>query len=261
MVYQRSSNMGTYRLKKHAIKEFWKWVSSWAVSISKPSDFGYEDKGFELPRLDIIQETVKFDPRKNAEDGMLFRIPEMNATAFHKEKRLTAPARAARAAEIAAHFEGESVMIWCDTNYEADELKKVIQAVEVRGSDKPEKKEQVAIDFCDGKIKTLISKPSLFGFGLNFQHCHIVIFCGLNYSYESFYQATRRFWRFGQKNPVKVYVVLGNSGTKYHQYHKPERAKFRGIEIEHAKGHEGISGNYNRERIHHGISKRNGGRR
>ena len=207
-----TSNMGTYRLKQHCIKDFWKWVSSWAVSLSKPSDFGYNDEGFILPDLNILEHTISVDPTINAKEGMLFRIPDMNATAFHKEKRLTAPARAEMVAKIRSERPNDCFMVWCDTNYEADELKKVLpNAIEARGSDKPERKEQVAIDFIDGKIETLISKPKIFGFGLNFQHCHNVIFCGLNYSYESFYQASRRFWRFGQTKPVNIHTVLGDT--------------------------------------------------
>lgn len=206
-----SNQMGRYRLKKHATRDFWKWVSSWAVSISKPSDIGYDDDGFILPPLNIEERIVKVDPTLNAMDGMLFRIPDLNATAYHKEKRLTAKDRAVEVATI-VNSSDEPYMVWCDTNYEADELKKVLPgATEVRGNDSPSKKEQAAIDFIDGKIRVLISKPSIFGFGLNFQHCRNVVFCGLSYSYESFYQATRRFWRFGQDKEVNVYIVLGDT--------------------------------------------------
>lgn len=103
--------------------------------------------------------------------------------------------------------------MWCGLNDEADELKKLFgsEAVEVRGNDKSEKKEKAAIDFVNGKVKILISKPSIFGYGLNFQNCHNTVFCGMDYSFENYYQAVRRFYRFGQKDKVKVYRVLGDT--------------------------------------------------
>ena len=122
----------------------------------------------------------------------------MSATSYHAEKRLTAVDRAKKTALIASES-NDQYLVWCDTNYEADELKKLIpDAVEVRGSDKNEFKEQSAKDFKSGKIRVLISKPKMFGYGLNFQNCHNIIFCGLSFSYESFYQALKRVLRFGQ---------------------------------------------------------------
>lgn len=204
-------NMGKYRLKNHAVNDFWNWVSSWAVSISKPSDLGYEDGGFILPPLNIIQEVIDVDLTESAGDR-LFRVPDMNATAFHREKRLTTEDRAKRTAEIVASEPGKQFLVWCDTNYESEALKKLIpEATEIQGSDKPDRKEKAALDFIGGEVRVLISKPSIFGFGLNFQHCHKVVFCGLNYSFESFYQAVRRLWRFGQVNPVDCHVVIGET--------------------------------------------------
>jgi hypothetical protein len=202
--------MGTYRLKNHAVKDFWTWVSSWAVSVDKPSDFGYEDGGFILPKLNIIEHVVPVDFYKSAGDK-LFRIPALSATDYHKEKRLTAEDRAVKAKEIVDGLDG-IVCIWCETNYEADALKTLMpDAVEIRGDDSIDRKEQVALDFAAGKISCLISKPSIFGFGLNFQACHNVVFCGMSYSFEAFYQATRRFWRFGQTKPVDVHIVIGET--------------------------------------------------
>jgi DNA modification methylase len=203
-------NMGTYRLKHHAVKDFWKWVSTWAISCSKPSDLGYADNGFILPDLQVLKHMVTVDISQNT-DGALFRMPDLNATGYHKEKRQTAPDRARVCAEI-VNSTDEIYCVWCETNCEADELRKQLpEAIEVRGDDSVERKEQVSRDFADGKIRVLISKPSIFGFGMNFQVCHNVIFCGLSYSYESYYQATRRFWRFGQKHPVNVYIVIGDT--------------------------------------------------
>ena len=222
-----ANEMGSYRLKKHAVKDFWKWVSSWAVSLSKPSDIGdFDDSRFILPPLNIVEKIIKVDPIAGREEGNLFRMPSMNATSFHKEKRLTADDRAKLASEIALSTAGP-VMVWCDTNYEADALKKYLPGImEIRGNDKNEKKESGAMAFISGDERVLISKPSIFGFGLNFQHCNTVIFCGINYSYESFYQATRRFWRFGQINPVDVYVILGDTEKNILNIIKEKEAKF-----------------------------------
>lgn len=207
-----TSQSGNYVLKGHAVKSFWEWVSTWAVCINKPSDIGYSDEGYILPKLN--EQTIIVDINELSdnilEDG-LFRKIETNATAFHKEKRYTAEKRAIKCAEIVSKS-NEQFVIWCTTDYEADLLKKYIpEAVEIRGSHKPEYKEESAMSFIDGDIRILISKPKIFGYGLNFQNCHNTIFCGIDYSYESYYQAVRRFWRFGQKKSVNAYVVIGST--------------------------------------------------
>lgn len=201
---------GKYRLKRHAEKSFWQWVSSWAVSLSKPSDLGYGDDGFDLPQLTIERHVVDTEPGEESQ-GMLFRIPNLNATGYHREKRISAPARAARCAELALQASGPCV-IWCETNYEADAIRAILgdRCVEVRGNDKSDHKERTALDFADGKIPILLSKVSIFGYGMNFQSCHDIIFCGMSYSWESFYQAVRRCWRFGQTHEVNVNVVIGD---------------------------------------------------
>lgn len=205
-------NMGKYRLKNYAVKPFWEWVSTWAVSLSKPSDIGYPDDGFILPKLNVIEEIIPVNEIEfNFDIGCFLRDISLNATSLHAEKRKTAEDRAKRTMEIAGSID-DQVLVWCDTNYEADLLKKYIpKAIEIRGSDSPNKKEKAAIDFVDGNIQVLISKPSIFGFGLNFQNCNNTIFCGLSYSYESYYQAIRRLWRFGQTKEVNAHIVLGNT--------------------------------------------------
>ena len=205
-----STHSGNYRLKRHAVKDFWQWVSTWAICISKPSDIGFSDDGYNLPPLNEIDAIIPVDTT-NIENGSLFRDIDMSATGFHNEKRRTAEDRAKKCEEI-VNSKNEQYVIWCNTDYEADYLKKYIpKAVEVRGSNKAEYKEQAAIDFIEGKIRILISKPKIFGYGLNFQNCHNCVFCGLDYSYENYYQAVRRFWRFGQKNQVNIYRVLGET--------------------------------------------------
>lgn len=207
------SKMGTYRLKKHAEESFWDWVATWAVCFQKPSDLDprYSDEGYDLPALqekDIVLKINEIDD--NLSNGFLRDI-QTSATGFHREKKYTLKERCAACREIAESSD-EQYLIWCFTNDEADELKKIMPwATEVRGSDSRDRKEQAAIDFASGKTRVLISKSSIFGYGLNFQNCHKAIFCGMDYSYEGYYQAVRRLYRFGQREDVTIYRVLGST--------------------------------------------------
>lgn len=199
-------NFGTYRLKGHAKQDFWKWVSTWAACVSKPSDIGFPDDGYDLPRLNMQIITVEVDETEAAGDE-LFRNPSMNATTIHKEMRLTCRDRVAKAAEI-ANNSNEEFVIWCNTNYEADELILSIKdGLEVRGNDKPEHKETKLNKFSAGEARVLITKPSIAGYGMNWQHCRNHIFVGLSYSFEDFYQAMRRGYRFGQQREFNCYVI------------------------------------------------------
>ncbi len=211
------TNMGRYRLKKPAVRPFWDWVASWARCVSKPSDLGFSDDGFEMPALNLHRQLVTADrgvdtgEEKNGQIR-LFRTPDMSATSIHKEKRLTSEARAAKLAEIVAAEPNEPWVIWVETDYDADAVRAVIpEAVEVRGSMPIEKKEERLQAFARGEIRILLSKPSICGFGLNWQHCARMAFMGLSFSYESFYQAVRRCWRFRQKRAVDVHVVCADT--------------------------------------------------
>lgn len=206
-----TSSFGTYRLKGHAVESFWDWVSSWAVMIGKPSDMGHPDDGYRMPALDVRREIVDVDVSADRGES-LFRMPGMSATKVHEEKRRTVVERAKRVADLVAAEPNESWIVWCDTDYEADALTNAIPgAVEVRGSHKVEFKERAALDFADGKIRVLVSKPKIFGWGMNWQHCARVAFVGATYSYESFYQAVRRSWRFGQTRDVHAHVVVATT--------------------------------------------------
>ncbi len=207
-----TSTFGTYRLKGHGIVPFWDWVASWAVCLGKPSDMGYSDEGYNLPTLRHIPHTIDVDVTSDAA-GELFRTPDMSATGLHKEKRRTAEARAREVARLVAAEPDEQWLIWCETDYEADALVEVLPAgaVEIRGSHRREVKEQAALDFVDGAIRILVSKSSIFGYGLNFQRCARIAFVGTSYSYEAFYQAVRRCWRFGQRRPVDAHVVMAST--------------------------------------------------
>jgi len=206
-----TSSFGVYRLKGHAVEAFWDWVHSWAVCIGMPSDMGHDDAGYVLPELHLERHVVDADTTQDT-GGLLFRVPEMSATSVHREKRLTVAARAAEVARLVAAEPTEQWVVWCETDYEADALtSRIADAVEVRGSDRADAKERAALDFEEGRIRVLVTKASIFGFGLNWQHCARVAFVGATFSYETFYQAIRRSWRFGQSRPVDVHVVMAQT--------------------------------------------------
>lgn len=203
-------NFGKYRLKGHAEASFWEWVASWAVSLRRPSDIGYSDAAYNLPPLHMHQVDVGVDLSQDAGEA-LFRMPAMNATGLHREMRLTAPERAAATAAL-VNGSVEHWVVWCNTNYEADELTALIpDAIEIRGSETLAEKERKLTLFTTGDARVVITKPSIAGFGLNWQHCHNAVFVGLSYSYEQLYQAVRRIYRFGQTQPVQVYLVVAET--------------------------------------------------
>lgn len=203
-----TTSMGTYKLKGHAERDFWQWVSSWAVSLRRPSDLGdYSDEGYILPALHVETVTVAVDIVEGRGDS-LFREPTLSATEMHRELKRTAPARAKAVAEIVARESSEQWLIWCNTNEEADALcASIPDAIEVRGSDSRETKESRSTAFARGELRVLVSKPTIFGMGMNFQSCARVAFVGLSYSFEQFYQALCRTHRFGQTREVHAYVV------------------------------------------------------
>ena len=196
-----------WRLKGHAESEFWKWMSSWAVMLRSPSDLGYDGSKHVLPTLHQIQHTVKAAYAPNMDTGMLFPMEAQGLGERLKARRATITERVAKAAEI-ANSSKECFVVWCNLNDESSQLVAAIDgAVEIVGSQSEEKKLQILHDFAKGNIRVLVSKPSLTGFGLNWQHCHNTVFVGLNDSFEQIYQAVRRFWRFGQKNEVYAHFI------------------------------------------------------
>lgn len=203
---------GSWRLKGHATKDFWKWVCSWSLNIDKPSDLGFSDIGYILPPFREHEEIVDINIIDDQFQNGFFRDIQMSATSFYKEKKNTIHDRALKVKEIIERNPKEQYLIWVDMNEEAEELKKVISnAIEVRGSDSNKHKEEASEKFKTGEIQILISKPKIFGYGMNFQNCYNVIFCGLTYSYENYYQALRRLYRFGQTHEVNSYIVLGST--------------------------------------------------
>jgi superfamily II DNA or RNA helicase len=206
------SAMGVFRLKGHARLHFWDWVATWSRCIGKPSDIGpYDDTAYNLPELVKTPHMVSVDITTDRGDGHLFRKVALSATDIHREKRRSAPLRAAKVAELVMAESDEPWLIWCETNYEADALAAVLPtAIEVRGNTRTELKESRLLGFGDAG-GYLVTKPKIAGFGLNWQHCARVAFVGGSYSYEAFYQAVRRCWRFGQKRPVHVHIVMGKT--------------------------------------------------
>jgi DNA modification methylase len=204
-------NTGDWRLKKHAEKEFWAWLASWAACISKPSDIGFDDTGYDLPPLNLQTITVEVDHSKGAAEGELFRHATLSATTMHSDMRLTVNNRVERLADL-VNSSDESWLVWCNTNEESEMLARhIVGATEIQGSHTAKRKEQAADDFVSGKIRVLISKSGIFGYGMNFQNCCHVAFVGLSYSFEDFYQALRRSYRFGQTREVHAYIIQAST--------------------------------------------------
>lgn len=207
-----SDTVAPWRLKGHAVDDFWRWVCTWSRCVSKPSDMGdYDDTAYDLPPLKIEQHIVAVDITNDDGSGLLFRIPELSATSIHQEKRRTLPERIAKAKSLVEGFGDQPVIIWCETNYEQDAICAALPGVlDVRGSMKPEHKADALLQFSDdGGL--IVTKPSIAGMGMNWQHCANMVFVGASYSYESFYQAVRRAWRFGQDKPVTAHVIMAST--------------------------------------------------
>jgi hypothetical protein len=199
-----------WRLKGHAAADFWGFVASWSRCATLPSDLGGDDTGYILHPIDERSHIVEADRMQNVKQGVLFRIPEMSATSFHEEKKLTLRQRCDLAAELATH--DKPVTVWCETNEESAYLTKAIDgAIEVRGDQDPDEKERRLLGFADGQYRAIVCKPKLAGFGVNWQHCAHAVFASISFSYEQHYQAKRRSHRFGQSQRVRNDVVMSDT--------------------------------------------------
>jgi len=208
-----TSTFGTYRLKGHAIENFWDWVSSWAAMCAVPSDVSpeYSDDGYVLPPLETLTYVVDVDVKADRGEN-LFRIPELSATSVHAERRRTAQARALCLAQVIRSDRAEPWIVWTETDYEADALTAALAGEDVRelrGGDSPARKEETLEAFSTGALRVLVTKPKIAGFGLNWQHCARVAFASATFSFESYYQAIRRCWRFGQTRSVQTHIAMG----------------------------------------------------
>lgn len=194
-----SGETSKWRLKGHAEDIFWEWMSSWAVVIDNPNNLGYELAGFDLPKLNIHQIIVDGDEVINEKQTLTQR---------RQARKDSLNLRCQAAADLVNNSD-EQWLVWCDLNAESEELHTVINdSFEIKGSDKQQYKIDTMIDFSNDEIKCLITKPKIAGFGMNWQQCHNMIFVGLSDSYEAYYQAVRRCWRFGQENEVNVYIII-----------------------------------------------------
>ena len=195
-----------WRLKGHARGAFWRWVSTWGAMIRKPSDLGYEDGGYELPPLVVDRHILPADPETTKAAGLLFAEPARTLTERRTARRAGLPERVRQCAER-VNADAERWVVWCDLNDESDELRKaILGSVEIRGNLDVDEKERRLAEFSAGRVRVLISKAKMTGFGLNWQHASHMAFVGVTDSWEAYYQAVRRMYRFGQKLPVYVHI-------------------------------------------------------
>jgi hypothetical protein len=198
-----------WRFKGHAEQAFWRWVSSWARAIRKPSDYGYSDADFELPKLTENEHIIE---ARTIKEGLLFNLTALTLDEQREERRRTLPERCEKVTELVEH--SDQALVWCHLNAEGDRLKSSIDgAVQVSGSDSDDQKEERLLAFARGEIRVLVTKPKIGAWGLNLQKCaHITFFP--SHSYEQYYQGVRRCWRFGQKRPVTVDIVASEGETR-----------------------------------------------
>ncbi len=211
----------TFVLRKHAERDFWRWVCSWARACRKPSDLGYDDGPFILPPLITREHSVSME---RPAPGLLFALPAVTMSEQRDEERRTVTERCEMAAKLAAG--DDPAVCWCFRNDEGNLLEELIDGcVQVSGSDDDDEKEEKLQAFAAGQVRVMVTKPKIAGFGLNWQHCARQVFFP-SHSFESYYQAVRRCWRFGQKRPVTVDVVTteGTSGVMANLKRKSEAA-------------------------------------
>lgn len=202
-----------WRLKGHAAGPMYRWMTSWAVALRRPSDIGHTDEGYDLPPLAIRQHVAHADIE--APEGQLFRADIGGISGRAKVRRQTLAERVAATVDIVTAEPGEPWLIWAGLNDEADALAAALPgAVNVSGSWTAEDKAAALLGFADGDFRVLITKPSIASQGMNFQHCARMAFVGIGDSWEQYYQAIRRCWRYGQHRPVDVHVVVSQLETQ-----------------------------------------------
>lgn len=205
---ERSGSDG-WRLKGHAKEKFWQWMAQWAVYLRRPSDMGFDDGSFQLPALRVRDEVVTVDVKP---DGMLFAGLTDGIKGRAATRKLTIEDRVSRAVDV-INKSNEQWLVWCQLNDEGRMMHKALngQSVLIEGATSDEQKVENEHKWRNGQARVLISKPSMFGFGLNWQHCHNVLYLGMNDSFEQYYQSVRRCWRFGQKSDVNVVIVTSDA--------------------------------------------------
>ena len=198
-----------WRMKKHSEQSFWRWICSWARAIRKPSDLGFDDGEFKLPKL-IVNQTIVENPKPKTTKGFIKTLYlAKTLEEQRKERRDTIEVRCEKVCELVSG--NKPNIVWCHLNPEGDLLENIIPgAVQVQGSDSDEQKEERFLAFADGQIDTLVTKPKIASFGMNWQHCSRMTFFP-SHSFEQYYQSVRRCWRYGQINDVKVDIVTTKS--------------------------------------------------
>jgi hypothetical protein len=195
-----------WRMKGHAREPMFRWMASWAVALRRPSDIGGDDDGYDLPGLDIEAHRLPVD---EVPEGQLFAVDLGGVGGRAKVRKQTMSARCEKAAELINAEPDEPWVVWCGLNDEARDIARLVPgAVNVEGSWSPEAKADAFLRFADGGIRVMVTKPSIAAFGLNWQHCARMVFVGLSDSYESYYQAIRRCYRYGQTRPVRAHIVV-----------------------------------------------------
>lgn len=221
-----------WRLKGHAVETFYKWVGSWAIMLSKPSDIGFDADGYELPPLNFIEDVITTPKRNN---GQLFNDVAISATNFNSELKITLIPRLEAAAKI-INESSESFIVWVKQNAEGETIRKLIpDAVEVKGNDNPADKADKLLGFGNNEFRVLCTKTKIAQFGLNYQNCHNQVFASLDFSFEGLYQAIRRSYRFGQKNEVNIYIITTDTMTNVIQAIKEKETKFKKMQSELSK--------------------------
>lgn len=227
-----------WRLKGHAREQFWRWVVSWGALIRKPSDLGFDDSAYALPRMHVHEHTVNTEMATN---GMLFALEAQSLTERRDARRSSLNDRVSDCAAT-VNTDAEPWVVWCDLNAESDALVNAIPgAVEIRGADDVDVKERRLRDFAEGRIRVLVTKPSIAGWGLNWQHCARMAFVGVTDSFEAYYQAVRRCWRFGQTREVHVHIFASKSeGAVVANLKRKERDAQRMAESLSAETHDAV---------------------
>lgn len=221
-----------WRLKGHSKKIFWDWVSTWAIMFQKPSDIGFEQSGYDLPKLNLIEKQIVTCKREN---GLLFNDVAVSATNFNQELRLTKIERLSQVADIVNNSK-ETFLIWCKQNEEGEELRRLIPgAIEVKGSDENDYKEEKLLGFGRGEFRVLITKSKIAGMGLNFQRCHNQIFASPDFSFEAVFQSIRRSWRFGQTHEVNAWIITTDTMTNVIQIMQRKAKQFDEMQSEMTK--------------------------
>jgi DNA modification methylase len=222
-----------WRLKGHAVKMFYQFVGSWAIMLNKPMDIGFEMIGYDLPKLNLLENQIKTPKRDN---GSLFNDAVISATNFNQELRLTKIERLDEVVKIVNENPDENFIIWIKQNEEGELLKKLLpDAVEVKGSDSNEWKKDKLLGFANNEFRILITKTKIASFGMNYQNCRNQIFASLDFSFEGLYQAIRRSYRFGQKNEVNIYLITTDTMANVKQAIDTKQKQFEIMQDEMAK--------------------------